>query len=211
MTSQAPSERTAVHEAGHAAAAFLHAATVEFVTALPKGRRRGQALIRGGGCDVCNPLVGAIVCLAGPAAEALHAGYRFESWTPSASPGDDRDSATKLIASIAHSRLEFEAVLDWLEIRCRALVSTPRFRALTDALVHELLEHGELTGEAATAVLQRADDAHERQALAAMAEPLSGSQEPDGGEADFFEVPPESPSPVARARRAAKKVGPCSA
>ena len=150
--------RVAAHEVGHAVAAYLAGARIDYMTALRSARGAGAVQWgRDTGCDRCDPIYAAVIALAGGAAEALYAGDDDDDAVIRRASAVDRKRARAAIAECAHSWAEVAALEAWLRVRARELVRTPRFAHLAEALLPVLIERGELDGETARAVLLEAD------------------------------------------------------
>ena len=157
------STRVATHEAGHAVAVYIHGARIEYISALPSARGHGEVKWdHAVDCEHCDPLTVAVIALAGPATEARYHGNADDDDVIRRASTVDDDRFRAAIGEMAHSWLEHTALVTWLRVRARELVRTPRFAHLIEALIPVLAEHGQLDGDAATAVLRRADDAYDR-------------------------------------------------
>ncbi len=179
--------RVAVHEAGHAAAVFLQGGTLTYVntTGHPSSQVNGFISYseHSMGCVACDPIASAIVALAGPAAEI------YSDDAPVSNDGDEQ-RFRRCIGQMAHTALEASALETWLRIRTRDLIASRKFRVLLEALVTVLLEQGDLDGDEATAVLERAEREFDHA---------------ERGRSAFLGADPADTAPLAREEQSAKR------
>ncbi|HEV2752940.1 MAG TPA: hypothetical protein VGV36_03780, partial [Solirubrobacteraceae bacterium] len=170
----------AVHEAGHAVAAYLHSVPLAYVNTTGTSDSGGIVTYQGrNGCAECEPIAWAIIALAGSEAAEL-----YSDDPPEASESaEDKRLLRWNIGQIAHSQREARALEAWLRVHTRELVTTRRFLCLLDALVPELLKHGDLDGDTATGILERAEREFDFE---------------EGGGSRFLGADPADTAPLAR-------------
>jgi hypothetical protein len=150
---------TAVHEAGHAVAAYLTGTKIKVVTIKPDEKTLGyvrHAAIRHGVSETQRPLTdrfvnqavvsfgGAVACM------VMH--------LRDATSGDDNDSKAveNLCEAIALSPDETRHIVTWLKVRTIGLLSVPPAKSAIRALATALVERTTLNGIEATSIISRA-------------------------------------------------------
>jgi len=174
------------HEAGHAAVAYVCGGWVQYVSALPDSDRcrwRGVCSWKQG--DSEPPVADIMVAFAGPLVERRYrdltptasvrprvadrsASARPASWRDGATiaakldlydvdPGDARMVTDGVRILAESSPIAAGLIEERLRRRTLKLIRSRRVTHLVEALAAALYESGELSGEAATSILRRAD------------------------------------------------------
>lgn len=174
--SKAELRRTAVHEAGHAVAAFKVGMRTKALSIVADGESLGHHRPHPYFAGVNPELDGsprvqrrlenaALVYLAGAAAERRFSPKGFRH----AGSSGDRHQAIELLSYLTGSNEELEAYLRLVDVRARQLVADPLNWFLINGLAARLLERQELTGDEVLRAIRAAYDEDFKRRLASIA------------------------------------------
>lgn len=143
----------AYHEAGHAVMAFLIGTPIKYATVIPDKEYIGMVRIspRYKVEDVMSlsPIdwkmqkiieSDIMVKLAGQLAEAKYLGKEIDDVLT------DHETSVSMMDNIVSSDEELDAYYDWLTIRTRNFIVSPRNWPIVEAVAKELLIHKQLSG-----------------------------------------------------------------
>lgn len=165
-----PNERTAIHEAGHAVAAFAQHRRLGRVTIIPEGDSLGSC--GSGSLGHFRPDIDVdratqakvdrevIICLAGGEAEKLITGRYPGAWATLR----DVTTAFDLAGRVMGDMEGVNVYMLWMKYQTKALLREPWHRAAIEALAAALLERRELGPQQVRRIIRTAIDQEGRRA-----------------------------------------------